>query len=65
MSTNSLNCGCQTVSGLTETVVEKVVLTQEDSLKKNSGKKKKNRERGKVKFPRSTFSYNLVCPLTD
>ncbi|XP_030295316.1 collagen alpha-1(VII) chain isoform X2 [Sparus aurata] len=37
------------VSGLPETVVETVVLTQEDSLKKNSGQKKKNRERGKGK----------------
>lgn len=42
---------CQPVSGLPETVVETVVLTQEDSLKKNSGQKKKNRERGKVKLP--------------
>lgn len=42
---------CQTVSGLPETVVETIVLTQEDSLKKNSGQKKKNKERGKVKLP--------------
>ncbi|XP_035806046.2 collagen alpha-1(VII) chain isoform X2 [Amphiprion ocellaris] len=39
----------ETVSGLPETVVETVLLTQEDSLKKNSGAKKKNRERGKGK----------------
>ncbi|KAM9334648.1 uncharacterized protein col7a1l [Symphorus nematophorus] len=39
----------ETVSGLPETVVETVVLTQEDSLKRNSGQKKKNRERGKGK----------------
>ncbi|XP_008299548.1 collagen alpha-1(VII) chain [Stegastes partitus] len=39
----------ETVSGLPETVVETVVLTQEDSLKKSSGAKKKNRERGKGK----------------
>ncbi|CAK6961368.1 LOW QUALITY PROTEIN: collagen alpha-1(VII) chain [Scomber scombrus] len=39
----------ETVSGLPETVVETVVLTQEDALKKNSGQKKKNRERGKGK----------------
>lgn len=38
----------QTVSGFPETVVETVVLTQEDSLKNSSGQKKKNRERGKV-----------------
>lgn len=39
------------VSELPETVVETVLLNQEDSLKKNSGQKKKNRERGKVKLP--------------
>ncbi|XP_044041741.1 collagen alpha-1(VII) chain isoform X2 [Siniperca chuatsi] len=39
----------ETVSGLPETVVETVLLTQEDSLKKNLGQKKKNRERGKGK----------------
>ncbi|XP_078021207.1 uncharacterized protein col7a1l isoform X2 [Epinephelus lanceolatus] len=39
----------ETVSGLPETVAETVLLTQEDSLKKNSGQKKKNRERGKGK----------------
>ncbi|XP_037617139.1 collagen alpha-1(VII) chain [Sebastes umbrosus] len=39
----------ETVSGLPETVEETVLLTQEDSLKKNSGNKKKNRERGKGK----------------
>ncbi|XP_034529729.1 collagen alpha-1(VII) chain [Notolabrus celidotus] len=39
----------ETVSGLPETVVETVFLTQEDSLKKSSGQKKKNRERGKGK----------------
>ncbi|XP_029318370.1 uncharacterized protein LOC115028624 [Cottoperca gobio] len=39
----------ETVSGLPETVAETVLPTQEDSLKKNSGhKKKKNRERGKT-----------------
>ncbi|XP_035466126.2 collagen alpha-1(VII) chain isoform X2 [Scophthalmus maximus] len=48
-STFNYTTAQETVSGLTETVVEKVVLTQEDSLKKNSGKKKKNRERGKGK----------------
>ncbi|KAF0029734.1 hypothetical protein F2P81_018839 [Scophthalmus maximus] len=47
-STFNYTTAQETVSGLTETVVEKVVLTQEDSLKKNSGKKKKNRERGKT-----------------
>ncbi|XP_068442301.1 collagen alpha-1(VII) chain [Clinocottus analis] len=39
----------ETVSGLPEIGPETVVLTQEDSLKKNSGQKKKNRERGKGK----------------
>ncbi|XP_070785049.1 collagen alpha-1(VII) chain [Enoplosus armatus] len=39
----------ETVSGLPETVVETVLLSQEESLKKNSGQKKKNRERGKGK----------------
>ncbi|XP_041820381.1 collagen alpha-1(VII) chain [Chelmon rostratus] len=39
----------ETVSGFPETVVETVVLTQEDSLKNSSGQKKKNRERGKGK----------------
>uniref|UniRef100_UPI0037E81BC1 collagen alpha-1(VII) chain n=1 Tax=Semicossyphus pulcher TaxID=241346 RepID=UPI0037E81BC1 len=39
----------ETVSGLPGSVVETVLLTQEDSLKKNSGQKKKNRERGKGK----------------
>ncbi|XP_070710328.1 collagen alpha-1(VII) chain [Pempheris klunzingeri] len=39
----------ETVSGLPETVVETVLLTQEDSLKRSSGQKKKNRERGKGK----------------
>ncbi|XP_045928379.1 collagen alpha-1(VII) chain [Micropterus dolomieu] len=38
----------ETVSGLPENVVKAVLLTQEDSLKKNSGQKK-NRERGKGK----------------
>lgn len=38
-------------SGLPQSVMETVLLTQEDSLKKNSGQKKKNRERGKVKLP--------------
>ncbi|XP_037837209.1 collagen alpha-1(VII) chain isoform X2 [Kryptolebias marmoratus] len=37
------------VSGLPETVVETVLLSQEDSLKKISAPKKKNRERGKGK----------------
>ncbi|XP_065807427.1 collagen alpha-1(VII) chain isoform X1 [Labrus bergylta] len=39
----------ETVSGLPESVLETVLLSQEDSLKKNSGQKKKNRERGKGK----------------
>ncbi|XP_070848719.1 collagen alpha-1(VII) chain [Chaetodon trifascialis] len=39
----------ETVSGLPETVVETVLFTQEDSLKKSLGQKKKNRERGKGK----------------
>ncbi|KAM4569550.1 uncharacterized protein col7a1l [Odontesthes bonariensis] len=39
----------ETVSELPETVVETVLLTQEDPLKKISGPKKKNRERGKGK----------------
>ncbi|XP_068163308.1 collagen alpha-1(VII) chain [Antennarius striatus] len=39
----------ETVSGLPHAVVETVLLSQEDSLKKNSGKKKKNRERVKGK----------------
>lgn len=42
----------QTVSGVPETVVETVPLSQEDPLKKISAPKKKNRERGKVKLPR-------------
>lgn len=42
----------QTVSGVPETVVEPVLLSQEDRLKKISAPKKKNRERGKVKLPR-------------
>ncbi|XP_078138366.1 uncharacterized protein col7a1l [Centroberyx gerrardi] len=37
------------VSALPEAVVETVLLTQEDSVKKTSGEKKKNRERGKGK----------------
>lgn len=45
------NCVCQMVSELPESVVETVILTQEESLSKNSGQKKKNRERGKVKPP--------------
>ncbi|XP_027128247.1 collagen alpha-1(VII) chain, partial [Larimichthys crocea] len=39
----------ETVSGLPETVVETVLLSQEDSLKKSSGQKKKNKERAKGK----------------
>ncbi|XP_047431494.1 collagen alpha-1(VII) chain isoform X2 [Mugil cephalus] len=39
----------ETVSGFPKTVKETLLLTQEDSLKKNSGPKKKNRERGKGK----------------
>ncbi|XP_071358384.1 collagen alpha-1(VII) chain isoform X2 [Trachinotus anak] len=39
----------ETVSELPETMEEKVLLTQEDTLKKNTGQKKKNRERGKGK----------------
>ncbi|XP_035852104.1 collagen alpha-1(VII) chain isoform X2 [Sander lucioperca] len=46
-STFNYNTTQETVSGLPETVA--VLLTQEDSLKKNSGQKKKNRERGKGK----------------
>ncbi|XP_051247897.1 collagen alpha-1(VII) chain isoform X3 [Dicentrarchus labrax] len=38
----------ETVSGLPDTVVETVFLTQEASLNKSSGQKKKNRERGKT-----------------
>ncbi|KAE8281399.1 Collagen alpha-1(XIV) chain Undulin Precursor [Larimichthys crocea] len=38
----------ETVSGLPETVVETVLLSQEDSLKKSSGQKKKNKERVKT-----------------
>ncbi|XP_036004748.1 collagen alpha-1(VII) chain isoform X2 [Fundulus heteroclitus] len=39
----------ETVSGLPETVLETVLLTQNDPLKKNSSPKKKNREHGKGK----------------
>ncbi|XP_037552098.1 collagen alpha-1(VII) chain [Nematolebias whitei] len=39
----------ETVSGVPETVVETVLLSQEDPLKKISAPKKKNRERGKGK----------------
>ncbi|XP_034434681.1 collagen alpha-1(VII) chain [Hippoglossus hippoglossus] len=48
-STYNYTTAQETVSGLPETVVETVVLTQDDSLKKSSGQKKKNRERGKGK----------------
>ncbi|XP_067438348.1 collagen alpha-1(VII) chain isoform X1 [Thunnus thynnus] len=48
-STLNYTSNQETVSGLPETVVETVFLTQEDSLKKNSGQKRKNRERGKGK----------------
>lgn len=49
ISMKLLNCECQAVSGLPGPVLETVLLTQEESLNKNSGQKKKNRERGKVK----------------
>nr|XP_019947966.1 PREDICTED: collagen alpha-1(VII) chain-like [Paralichthys olivaceus] len=48
-STYNYTAAQETVSGLPETVVETVLLTQDDSLKKSSGQKKKNRERGKGK----------------
>lgn len=54
------NCVCQMVSELPEPVVETVLLTQEESLNKNSGQKKKNRERGKVK-PQWLLYYEWVC----
>lgn len=44
-----ISCLCQTVSELPETVVEDVLLHPEGPLMSNSGQKKKNRERGKVK----------------
>ncbi|CAJ1054849.1 collagen alpha-1(VII) chain [Xyrichtys novacula] len=47
-STLNYTTAQETVSGLPDTGLETVLLTQEDSLKKNSGQKKKNRERGKT-----------------
>ncbi|KAF3705128.1 Collagen alpha-1(VII) chain Long-chain collagen [Channa argus] len=40
----------ETVSGLPESMVETVLLNQEESLDKNSGQKKRNRERGKQRL---------------
>ncbi|XP_028274896.1 collagen alpha-1(VII) chain [Parambassis ranga] len=48
-STFNYTTSKKTVSGLPETVMETVLLTQEDSVKKSLGPKKKNRERGKGK----------------
>ncbi|XP_056223924.1 collagen alpha-1(VII) chain isoform X3 [Seriola aureovittata] len=47
-STFNYTSAQETVSELPETVEETLLLTQEDSLKKNTGQKKKNRERGKT-----------------
>ncbi|XP_039457387.1 collagen alpha-1(VII) chain isoform X3 [Oreochromis aureus] len=48
-STSNYTMTNEMFSGLPQSVMETVLLTQEDSLKKNSGQKKKNRERGKGK----------------